>query len=94
VPQYENDEFSIAVYPVPTKDKLVINYSLANPSKVQIDLMDISGKKLVAITDTKKLTGEYKETIDLNELHLAPNVYLIKFTVAGTTYLKRVILTD
>lgn len=68
-------------YPNPFKGSTQIGYELASASDVWIEVMDMTGRKVLTINDGRKPAGRY--TVQLNAAGLEPGIYFYTLT-AGT----------
>ncbi len=62
--------------PNPYLNKTTIPFSLKVPSKVKVDLWDLSGKKIATLLDEQKSVGEYEVTVNPTELGIPNGNYL------------------
>lgn len=90
--QYQSTQSDVefSVYPIPTKENLNIKYSLATETNVQIKILDISGKLIKTIVDTKQEMGIYN--MQINGLHLNSGIYLLNFVTESHTSIKKLII--
>jgi plastocyanin len=65
------------VYPNPFSDRLTLNFTLAVPSRITIDLMDITGNIVLRIVNNDYNAGKQVENIDLADLK--PGQYLVNY---------------
>ena len=66
-----------AVYPNPFSDRLTIGFTIADPSTITIDLLDITGIKIQRLTNMRFDAGRYFGDYDLS--YLKPGQYLILY---------------
>ncbi len=59
VPSYEAASFSVAAYPNPFQGQLMIEINLDEASQVSVDIYDITGRKVTALTDTYLSEGKH-----------------------------------
>ena len=72
---------------------LVANVVLPSADPAQLELLDVMGRRL-ASRELGAL-GAGRHTVELGTgMHLAPGVYLIRLTQAGSTRVTRVAITD
>ncbi len=68
--------------PNPASDKAYLNYHLSgNAEKVTVSIFDISGREIFSQQETAKSPGDYKMTMDINNLN--PGMYLYTFLIDG-----------
>jgi glycosidase len=71
-------------YPNPIENISVVKFGLSKESKVKIDVLDLTGKKIAALVNEKFIKGEYE--IELNANNYSNGTYILKFTTeAGFT---------
>jgi hypothetical protein len=72
-------------YPNPASTICNIIYSIPSEGTVNVNLYDISGRKVMnLLNDTKQTDGRYKIPVDVT--NLANGVYIYKVTVNGQSY--------
>ena len=91
IADYENNLFSISVYPNPFKGNINITYSLNKRSDVSLEVYNIQGIKVDVLVNQEQFLGDYKYNFSIKNLGLKPGTYLMKLTVDNITYLKRII---
>ena len=84
------NDFSLHIFPNPFQEKLNINYKLNEGSYVNLEILDVSGKIIETIINTKQNKGEYSYTFNNKKL-IHSEIYFIKFVVNNTVYMKKVI---
>jgi len=63
-------------YPNPFSKETIFNYSLPKPTKVKVDLYDISGRCVKKMVNEKQMQGYH--TMRLNGRDLKPGIYFIR----------------
>jgi len=81
--------FTCTLYPNPAKTELRIDYNILSDAKIKISIIDIAGKKLKTIANTKQELGAYSITADVDRL--PSGVYMLEFQVNGNVYTERFI---
>ncbi len=76
---------NISVSPNPTSNNIVLNYNLASKSAVQIDIHDMTGRKLVKVLDVKQNIGLHTINADFD---LPNGIYVIRLK-AGTSVVSK-----
>lgn len=75
-------EFALlGLYPNPFKDQSTLHYSLANSARVNIELYDVSGRKVKAIINKKLQAGIY--TLKINTEALSQGNYFYRILLNG-----------
>lgn len=71
-------------FPNPYKNETVIPFNLTNKSDVQIELWDLSGKRLAEIKETDLVPGDHTITVDPKSLGLPAATYLYQLQVSNS----------
>jgi hypothetical protein len=74
---------SAELYPNPFSGNANLRFHLKNAADVQVELFDLSGKRLYSLLDTELPAGEHTLPVRAAEGNLPNGVYLIKLTVNG-----------
>jgi plastocyanin len=82
----------VTIYPNPFADKLTIGFTLADPSGVTIDLLDITGMRVQQLTHQNYMAGRYTEVFDLS--YLKPGQYIILYNAQNKKTVFSLIKTD
>ena len=85
----ENSE--IAVYPVPTKQDLVVEYSLNKPSQVIVSITNLAGAKIITLLNEVQFGGSYVQQFNLGN-QLSKGVYLLSVETENKKGIKKVII--
>ncbi len=80
-------EINLIVYPNPTSNEINIQFEVEKPSKVIFTIKDLSGREVLTLKDLA--AGVYHTSIPINNLE--SGVYLIRFEVAGYTYISKIV---
>lgn len=82
---------TIHIYPNPFTDQFVISYQLDQPAEIEIELMDINGKKIKTLLhNSVKQAGKYNHTFHFGE-ELAMGAYFIRQTKDEQSTYKKII---
>ncbi|MDB5281393.1 MAG: uncharacterized protein JWO06_468 [Bacteroidota bacterium] len=68
---------NLSLLPNPTSASLNINYELNTATELQINVMDMQGRKLLPVLNEKENAGLYTQQVNVN--NLAAGVYLLSF---------------
>lgn len=71
----------IKLFPNPASNFTTLEYSLAKQAKVNVDLIDVSGKLMQTLFSADKSSGTHVYQFDVNQL--SPGVYFVRFTANG-----------
>ena len=89
------DQFSEKVYPNPMLDGMVISYDIESASNVQVDLLDMTGKKVAnLISDQPQSPGKYTRGFQASDYNLAPGIYLVSFNIGGKVATQKLVVTE
>ncbi len=84
-------QFSLSQnYPNPFNPQTSINFSIPKKEHVQINLYDISGKKVKTLLDETKNSGSYKLTFNIGDL--ASGLYLYRLQAGAVSLTKKLVL--
>ena len=84
VPIVKNEGFDMNVYPNPAKEIISFSYSLAQATDVTIELYNIIGSKIYAITKEKQGLGKHDLPIPLGN-NISNGIYIIKLTAGQSS---------
>jgi len=79
---------SIKVMPNPIGNKLSIEFNMPTLAKVDVRLLDISGRELATIINEKQMEGTQR--LDWNAEQLAAGTYYLQFLVDGEIFVKEI----
>ncbi|MCE3278992.1 MAG: hypothetical protein K0S44_1183 [Bacteroidetes bacterium] len=86
-------ETAFTVYPNPTKGNIVIDYNLTNNSNVCLGVYNPLGVLIAEPVNTKQASGNYKQTITLEDHKLDAGIYFIILVKDGKSSLQRLVIT-
>ncbi len=87
-----DNENNFNVYPNPFDDKLFIAYNSIDTQRVQIELFDITGKKLLEVENLPRLKG-YNSITLTNLSTLQKGIYVVRLTYGNRTSTKKILKT-
>ena len=73
-----NDLVNFTASPNPSSDVFRVNYTLINPSSVQLDLLDMTGRRIASLYSGNQPAGKFQQTLDIRELGLASGIYNLR----------------
>jgi hypothetical protein len=81
-------------YPNPFSSYTTIQYNIDKTSHVAIDIIDINGRLMRRLVDTKQTPGSYSTTWNIHQDgNIAePGMYILKYTINGTIGYKKLLL--
>lgn len=80
----------ITVAPSPFRDQTTLSYTLTENAKVQLDVFDLSGRKVVEIINGNQVAGKYRQVFEA--AGNPPGSYLVRLFVNDKLYTKQVVL--
>ncbi len=80
-PVIEENTPVISISPNPANPFTTINYTLAKPGNVSLDIYSISGQKVATLVDGAMTAGTHSAVFDGSSL--ASGIYLYRFRTAG-----------
>ncbi|MFN3403480.1 MAG: metallophosphoesterase [Cytophagaceae bacterium] len=87
--KHPEDNAGIVIYPNPTAGNVALKYTLDKASKVHIELLDASGKKIKEVYTGRQEQGDHTHYIDLDDQH--KDVVILKMVVNKNTYMRKII---
>lgn len=81
-----NNTPTIEVYPNPYADFTNINYTLAEPAIVLLDVYNVNGQLVKVIERSRQAAGEYSYQFSAGAMGLPSGMYILNLTVNGQTY--------
>jgi len=86
---YDDDNL-IQVAPSPFREQTKLTYTLDKNAKVQLDVFDLSGRKVVELVNGTQSKGKYSEVFEAGSNPAGS--YLVRLFVDGELYTKQVVL--
>ena len=80
------------IYPNPGSDQITIRYSLTRNSKIVLDLLDLSGRKVAFLYSGSQNQGNHSRVLVPADHGLTKGVYLLRFEIEGKSITKRIII--
>ncbi len=85
------DNDVLKVYPNPTQKEVTVDYSISNPSLVQISVLNLAGQKILMLLNETQFGGFYTQQFNLGN-QLAKGVYLVALESGGQRELRKLII--
>lgn len=79
------------LYPNPTSAQAVVKFKLNDAAQVNLDVIDVLGKKVLPSTTINVAPGEQSITINKNN-SLSPGIYFVNLSVNGAKMSKKLII--
>ncbi len=84
----------VKVYPVPVRDNVTLEYTLAQPHEISVQLFDLQGRMLAVLLETgTEKPGTYFKSLTIPE-HLKPGQYILLLTGEGESAVYRILKQD
>ena len=96
VPQESSSDsiMEMSVFPNPTTNLTYISFKLHKLSKVQIELIDSSGKFIMELTNKMLAYGKHVIPVDMSTFKLSPGTYYYKLAINQETEILKAILIE
>lgn len=78
---------SLNLFPNPTSENLTINFDLTHGEKMAIDILDITGRLVLPVSEGFTPAG--KQSLDANVTSLAPGIYFVRLQVGNQQIVRR-----
>jgi hypothetical protein len=88
--QVQSSKFKVECYPNPANLLLVVRYSLLEKSKVNLSFYDLSGRKVIMLSDEDKRKGDYKIEIDAEKLN--NGVYFCRIVAGNEAVTRKIVI--
>jgi hypothetical protein len=69
---------NFSLYPDPASEIVFISYTLERSESVEIELLDVTGRKAYEVTGKKQNAGDHVEIINLREKNLHSGIYFVR----------------
>ena len=80
----------IQVYPSPFREQTTLAYTLDKAAKVQLDVFDLSGRRVVELTNGTQKEGKYTQVFEAGSN--PPGSYLVRLFIDDELFTKHVVL--
>jgi len=78
IPSQPDDFSSLNIFPNPFQTSTTVTYNLLKPSKVRMELLDITGKEIGVLSNEIQAPGNHSMEINPEKYGLKPGVYILK----------------
>lgn len=85
-----DDDNLISVAPSPFREQTTLSYTLDKDAKVQLDVFDLSGRKVVELANGSKASGKYSAVFEANGNPVGS--YIVRLFVDDKLYTKQIVL--
>ncbi len=77
-------------YPNPFNPVTIIPYDVAQRSHVRVDVFNVLGQRVQTLVNEVKNPGSYR--LDFNASQLASGMYIVRYTVQGRSFIRKMLL--
>lgn len=84
---FKNVETRINIYPNPTQDLITISLSVENANKIEISIIDITGREMIKQVGSSVISELSKTDVDCSRLQ--PGIYFVRIIVDGVPYVSK-----
>lgn len=88
----DNSENKLKAFPNPVRDILSLNFYVSENTKVNIDLLDITGRTIKQLFTGEYLSGNNTETINMHDLN--PGYYFVRYNSQQERAVVRVLKSE
>jgi hypothetical protein len=83
------------IEPNPSPGRVLVRYRVAHAARVRVTVMDVSGREVVALVNRTHAPGAYSVAWDgRGDRGAVPaGIYLVRFTVPGASFSRRLVVT-
>lgn len=79
---------TIRIYPNPISDYVTISFIAKSTSRINISIIDVTGRQLINQVGTSVVNGFFNARINCS--HLIPGLYFVNITVDGVRYIHKI----
>ncbi len=72
-------------YPNPFNPSTIVQYQLAQPSEVKLELFDALGRKIATLVSARQSAGAYSYTLNATQFNLSSGVYLYRLQASAAS---------
>lgn len=82
-------DFSLALYPNPTPNQAMIQFSVNEKQAVSVAIFDMNGKEIQSVVDKSLTKGSYEFAVDLSNEY--DGMYIVRLSIGDDVYSKPII---
>ncbi len=82
--------YNLSVYPNPVEDVATIAFELTDSKKVELDIYDVVGRKVIGLANSNLPAGEQKFTF--NKEDLSSGIYMVRLKVGNSIVTRKVVI--
>src|ERR1039458_3208236 len=83
--------FHLNIFPNPFQSSTTITYNISQLSRINITLMNITGKQIGVVVNENETPGAYQFDINAEKYHLSPGIYVLKFMMGDEVVSRRLV---
>jgi subtilisin-like proprotein convertase family protein len=87
-----NDLVGFTASPNPSVDVFRVNYTLINPAPVQLELLDMTGRRITELVNGNQPAGKFLQTIDVRERGLSSGIYYLRLQTGARQQTLRLVV--
>jgi hypothetical protein len=84
------ENYNFSVFPNPSSEDFNVKFSLKELSTVNIDLIDINGKKVVNFISESGMNGEVNKTFNISSY--AKGIYFVRLKINNESTLEKIVV--
>ena len=92
--EVHNPNFNFQIFPNPASNYCLMEYLLTENKSVNIDLFDISGRKIMNLLNTKQNSGKHIEIINLSAKNIKAGIYFVRMQVGEKVGNAKLVIGD
>ena len=85
---------SFNIQPNPTKDNVMISYTLVNATDISLEVFDAIGNRLKLMVNSNQNPGKYQVLFDAKADQLSQGIYIIRLSSGNKIFNKRLVLLE
>lgn len=89
VSELEENDFSLLVFPNPASDFVHVRFTLTNSSPVEIQLLDVTGKKIASLPSEDYVNGEVNRTLNISSY--PEGLYFVRVSSGQNVSLQKIL---
>ncbi len=94
VEKIRKKDIQIRTFPNPFNSKVTISLLLQKPINVAVDIYNVSGKKIVSLSDKKMGAGNQQFVWNAQETHAIAGIYYVKLLIGNQLVIRKIVLSN
>ena len=83
-------DYNLSVFPNPSSDNLNVKFSLKGISSVNMDIIDITGRKVADLISENGMNGEVNKTFNISSY--AKGIYFVRLKINNESTLEKIVV--